>query len=85
MRQVVWDWRARVCRAWQGSTLFGVVKCLIRVLPSLRPEFVGQRGKAGERRWACREKDPNTCMVSQHLLSQSHGAMLTFSFKESGA
>lgn len=83
--EAVWDWGARLCRAWQGSTLFGVVKCLIRVLPSLKPDFVVQRGETGERRCACRGKDPNTCMVPQNLLSQSHEAMLTSSFKKSGA
>lgn len=85
MSQVLWDWRAKLWGAW-------VVKCLIRVLPPLKPEFVGQRGRTGERSCAnkmsscaCRDKDPKNCRVPQCLLSQSCGDMLTSSFKESGA
>lgn len=87
-----WDWRARLCRGCQGATLSGVVKCVISALPSLKPEFVGQRGKTEGRRCANKMsscafggKDPNTSMVPQSLLSQSCGAVLTSSLKETGA
>lgn len=83
---------SQALRGMGRRTQFRVVKCLIRVLPPLKPEFVGQRGKTGERRCAnkrsscaCRDTDPNTCRVPQCLLSQSCGDMLTSSFKESGA